>query len=64
MNFPCYGCQKREIGCHAKCDQYQEARAEADKALDAKHEYIDGWVYYKSVITKNINKTIKRKLRQ
>lgn len=24
---PCYGCEKRHIGCHAKCDSYKEQKA-------------------------------------
>lgn len=64
MRFPCLGCQKREIGCHAKCDEYQKARAEADKELDARREENESLDYFKAVITKNINKEIKRKLRQ
>lgn len=22
MNTPCKGCERREIGCHAKCEKY------------------------------------------
>ena len=64
MTFPCLDCQRREVGCHAKCDEYKAARAEADKELDARREEIKSSAYYKATISKNINKKIKRKLRQ
>lgn len=28
---PCYGCSKREMGCHAKCSEYKEWRAAYDE---------------------------------
>ena len=27
---PCYGCEKRQIGCHANCAEYAGYRAEQD----------------------------------
>lgn len=35
MTVPCYQCQERQIGCHAKCERYAEYRAKVD-ALNAK----------------------------
>ena len=32
MNYPCKGCQDRQIGCHANCQKYQAAQEEAKKA--------------------------------
>ena len=31
MNTPCKGCERREIGCHAKCKDYAEFKAELKK---------------------------------
>ena len=28
---PCYGCENREIGCHAKCEAYITFRTEQDR---------------------------------
>jgi len=31
MNTPCKGCERREIGCHAKCEDYANFKAERAK---------------------------------
>ena len=44
MKAPCYNCEDRQIGCHAKCERYQSF-SDARKAENAKrlHESrIDG----------------------
>ena len=32
MEAPCYCCEKRTLGCHAKCAKYQEFREWLDEA--------------------------------
>lgn len=32
MNTPCHHCEKREIGCHAHCEDYLAYRAIMDEA--------------------------------
>lgn len=29
-NFPCHGCQKRRVGCHADCADYLEAKKQLE----------------------------------
>lgn len=29
---PCYGCERRHIGCHAECESYKKIKAERDAA--------------------------------
>lgn len=31
MKAPCYGCEKREVGCHATCQGYKEFQAENEE---------------------------------
>lgn len=35
---PCYGCEKRHIGCQAKCPDYEKNKAERDAAKAAKRK--------------------------
>lgn len=30
MVYPCKNCQKREVGCHSKCERYLQMRKEQD----------------------------------
>lgn len=30
MVYPCKDCQKREVGCHSKCEKYSQKRKEQD----------------------------------
>ena len=30
MVYPCKNCQKREVGCHSKCERYSQMRKEQD----------------------------------
>lgn len=62
--FPCKDCERREIGCHGKCEEYQKARDEADKMIQVRREDHERWAYHNSVVAQNINKTVKRRLRQ
>ena len=32
MKGPCYGCQKRQVGCHGSCAEYAEYAAEQRRA--------------------------------
>lgn len=31
MKAPCYGCEKREVGCHVTCQGYKEFQAENEE---------------------------------
>ena len=31
MNAPCYGCGRRQAGCHASCPDYQAFRADRER---------------------------------
>lgn len=35
---PCKGCKLREVGCHDRCKEYQDWKAENDLALEKKRE--------------------------
>lgn len=36
MKAPCYGCERREVGCHATCQGYKEFQAENEEAKKKK----------------------------
>ena len=38
MTAPCKDCEKRESGCHSRCDLYKEWRAEMDKAAERRQK--------------------------
>lgn len=35
----CKGCERRHVGCHARCEIYQEFRRKQDALLKAKNLY-------------------------
>ena len=35
MECPCRRCEKREVGCHGKCEDYKEWKAKSDKIREA-----------------------------
>ena len=45
MKFSCYGCTKRHIGCHGKCEEYK-AQSEMDKErkMAIKREYGNAFI--------------------
>ena len=50
---PCKDCQKREIGCHGKCEAYAKFREEKDKEIEARKDR--SVAYYNPRITKMIH---------
>ena len=38
MNVPCYGCERREIGCHSSCDDYTIFTAEKERKKEAEYK--------------------------
>ena len=42
---PCKGCEKRELGCHGKCEAYKEFRKKYDEiiALKRSKEDSENW---------------------
>ena len=47
----CYGCEDRELGCHAWCDRYKrmQARNEAKKARQREDREIGAYVHNRMV---------------
>ena len=43
MKPPCKDCAKREVGCHAKCEEYAKYRAEIDATREAKKAEEQKW---------------------
>ena len=37
MNTPCMNCEKRCLGCHSTCEDYQAFRKERDRINDLKN---------------------------
>lgn len=33
-NAPCKDCEKRELGCHARCEDYKEYRKQQDALIE------------------------------
>lgn len=58
MVAPCKGCEKREIGCHGKCELYQTYANERDRIN--KEKYYDKET--KRMTTKWVEKNQKRKM--
>lgn len=38
-SFPCKDCNDKYLGCHAKCEEYLEAKKNHEKEKEAKREY-------------------------
>ena len=38
---PCMGCEKREVGCHGKCEVYIDYQAQEKKIHDYRDPYAD-----------------------
>ena len=36
MPFPCKGCEKRKVGCHGSCEEYQASKRANDERLKRK----------------------------
>ena len=55
---PCYGCQKRTVGCHTKCDAYHKYVADREAEKAAKKEYLAnfGFDQYGSEKAKRLKK--------
>ena len=34
---PCYGCQKRQLGCHSTCEEYLSFKAKTEAARGEKY---------------------------
>lgn len=32
MSSPCYGCKKRSMDCHGRCEEYRDFAADCEKA--------------------------------
>ena len=50
---PCMDCSRREVGCHATCDDYKAFRAERDAYLakESVYQMLEGYCvqsYYRS----------------
>ena len=62
--FPCKGCEKRQLGCHASCEEYKEA-AEREKKLwqdyNKKHRNLRKDSYERVVHSRGKNSIIYRR---
>lgn len=54
---PCFGCEKREVGCHSSCKAYLDAKAYHKEQVDALHREIRGEVDAYNYIKESIAKT-------
>ena len=52
MHAPCYGCERRRVGCHADCEEY--------KAYNAEREAIRAQRTQDRIINGVTNQTMKR----
>ena len=59
MVAPCRYCEKRELGCHGKCEEYQAFAKERDRINQEKY---DDWES-KRMVTKWVERNQKRKAR-
>ena len=41
MKTPCKGCNRREIGCHAKCGDYAEFKVERAKLNERRKQAVE-----------------------
>ena len=39
LEAPCYGCDNREVGCHAKCEKYREFQGRLKMEKDKFEDY-------------------------
>ncbi|MGJ0847446.1 hypothetical protein ACR77J_12215 [Tissierella praeacuta] len=48
MNKPCYGCQKRKVGCHSNCKDYfnHKKKLEGNKALQESNREYGDYLYH------------------
>lgn len=42
---PCYGCELRNMGCHATCSKYKEWRAALDAEKPVQHDDMSGYIF-------------------
>lgn len=59
MKSPCYGCEKRAIGCHGSCEKYIAFRGYCDN-LNASRFAMNGCEYY---ISNSRERFIRKNLR-
>lgn len=57
-NTPCKGCQRREVGCHAKCPDYAEYHAMNEETRKRRYEEMELYD-----VREGIRKIIKYKTR-
>lgn len=59
-NMPCKDCQKREVGCHSKCQEYAQAIEIRNALLQNKYVANIATDYLKGVYVKNKTHYMKR----
>ena len=59
-NMPCKDCQKREVGCHSKCQEYAQAIETRNALLQSKYAANIAIDYLKGVYVKNKTHYMKR----
>ena len=45
MGSPCKGCERRELGCHGKCEDYKAYREDRDRMNANRYETLENQFY-------------------
>lgn len=46
MNAPCLGCERRELGCHGKCNDYKQFKVDLEEAKKKQSKYVQDRIYH------------------
>ena len=57
----CKGCERRHVGCHARCEIYQAFRKKQDALLKAKNLYKEAALEVSRTLEKAAMQAMKRK---
>lgn len=62
--YPCTpDCTRRTLGCHGRCKEYLDVKAENDKIKEARRRELDEDDYHMQAAVKNKYKGIKDKMK-
>lgn len=62
-HYPCTpDCERRKPGCHDRCKEFLDAKADDEKISEARRRAYDDDAYHKNAVIKNRIKTIKKKM--
>jgi len=60
MSIPCKNCERREVGCHAWCEEYIEFKTGMEKYLEENYKKNDVDNYHIDGVIKKANWAKKR----